>query len=441
MEISTRELDGVLYFALHLAKRGVSTFLGDYMVNRTLEEIGQPVAYVEGDQSLAMNSRILSDGGVVLNLNPEGLGFADDPPEVLENYVNVGKAASHICTWGQRQSEIIRDYLPEEQHHLLTVTGYHSFDLVNPDFVPYYRNETLVKEFGTDLILMNTSFATSNHKMGFGNYVKMLRRMDEWKVYNNPEFISFLEKQYAYQTSIINSFIELARTLAEKYPDRSVVIRPHPAENRATYAGPLNDLGNVTVTTTGSVREWLAMAGTVIHHDCTTGLEGFLMGRNVIQYRPIFEEEFAAALLSAVGVEARSIDEVIAQMDVGTMETAMIATQLDALRPYLANIDTKASAILADMVVDQACHLGDWKPERLDWWGQAKCWRKYMSKLLRAHQPGHNGRKVRYALDKFPRTPLNEIQRRLEGLRQVDTTLPPVTVSELTLNTFLIGPV
>ena len=418
----------------------MSTLTGDYLVNRYLEDSGQPVAYVEGDQSLTMNNRILDAGGVVLNLNPEGLGCADDPKEVLENFAKVGSAVTRICAWGERQRDIITSFLPEEQRRLVDVTGYHSFDLASPEFVPYYRDEALIRQYGDGLILMNTSFATSNHKMGFENYVRMLRRMAEWKVYDNQEFLSFLRNQHAYQTRVIDAFVELARALSVRFPERSVIIRPHPAEDRETYASRLRDLGNVTVTNEGTVRQWLACAGAVVHHDCTTGLEAFLMGRNVIQYRPFFDERYTAALLSGVGSMAETPDEVFARIRKGSMDEASVQAQRDRLSPYMATIEQGACARLADMVAGYGGQLGHWEPEPLNWIGRAKAWRKYASKLLRARQPGRNGRKVRYALEKFPRIPVEEIRRRVSGLRGVKPSLPEAEVVELALNTFLIRP-
>ncbi len=440
IEISSRELDGALYLALHLAKRGIATFLGDYLVNRILKSAGKAVVYIDGDQSLSMNRAVLDAGGVVINLNPEGLGFADDPSEILENYAKVHEATTAICLWGQKQRDIIARYLPEGKSDLLNITGYHSFDLCKPEFASYYHSPAIVDKYGDGFILINTSFATANHKMGFENYVKMLQKMAEWKVYNDADFLSYLKKKYEYQTVVVESILELAQKLALAFPEKSIIIRPHPAENEKAYSRPLEGISNIFVVTEGTVREWLANAGAVIHHDCTTGLEALLMGRNVIQYRPVFEEQFAASLLSGAGSPAQSCSDVIDLIKVGKMEHSVYVDQLEQLRPYLANIDSSACEALVNLIVNFQNQLDEWEPSPLGRWGQLKCWRKYASKLLRAHQPGRNGRKVRYALEKFPKTPIELINKKLEGLRRANPSLPKVRLTELALNTYLINP-
>ncbi|MDK2956423.1 MAG: hypothetical protein PWQ57_1919 [Desulfovibrionales bacterium] len=74
MEILDRELDGVLYLALHLAKQGMPVLFGERMVHEYLFRInaGSPVVYFDQDQNEDVNRRIVDEGGLVVNLNAEG---------------------------------------------------------------------------------------------------------------------------------------------------------------------------------------------------------------------------------------------------------------------------------------------------------------------------------------------------------------------------------
>lgn len=438
IEIAARELDGVLYLALHLAARGLPTLLGERMVNQYVLSSGKPVIYFDSDQNLSVNEAVLAAGGRVLNLNPEGLNQWDRQ-EVVDNLLRIAPCVTRICAWGEHQAALLRSRMPQDKTGLVAVTGYPSFDPANRDFLPYYRNDSLTRKHGEDYILMNTSF-TCNHVMGFENYVAMLGRMKEWRIYKDEAFLNHKRRAAEYQRRMLEPFVDLARRIAARFPERHVVIRPHPVENMEFYRSRTRDLPNVFVDRAGSVRHWIATARAVIHHDCTTGLEALLLGKPVIQFRPFFDAELAALIVSSLGVPATSADQVL-DILAGLGPGALADPPGEELAPYFANLHQSAARSIAALAAELSAQgPATWLPRPLGPWESLKCWRKHLSKVLRAHQPGRNGRKVRYALEKFPRTQVAEIRHRLDRLRAVKPDLPPVRVEPLALNTFLVQP-
>lgn len=437
IEIAARELDGVLYLALHLAARGLPTLLGERMVNRIVLGSGKPVIFFDSDQDAACNQAVLDAGGVVLNLNAEGLNLLD-APRVLENFLRIAPHVSRICAWGKMQAALMRESLPAESAGLVTVTGHPSFDLASRNFLPYYRKTAITQTHGSDYILINTNF-TCNHMMGFEKYLEMLGRMPEWKIYRDPKFLAFKRRVAAYQRGLMEPFVELARFLARRFPERHVIIRPHPVENLDFYRKRVKDLPNVFVIRSGSVRSWIASARAVIHHDCTTALEALLMGKPVIRYCPLFDPELAAPLVRDLGVQVRTEEEA-AELVLGASPSIDIQDQRTVLEPCLANLTSNAAGTIAGLAAGYAAAgPGAWLPEPLGVWESLKCWRKHLSKVLRSWQPGRNGRKVRYALDKFPYLPLSEVRERLSRLRALESGLPRVRAEQLALNTFLVA--
>jgi hypothetical protein len=99
-----------------------------------------------------------------------------------------------------------------------------------------------------------------------------------------------------------------------------------------------------------------------------------------------------------------------------------------------------AAPVIADHVAALAANNKTWLPEKLGPWEAAQCWRKHFSKVVRSHQPGRVGKKVQYALEKFPRLPFAEVQRLVTRLKEADPSLPPVGLEALGLNTFLMKP-
>lgn len=440
LEILIRELDGVLYQALHLASQGLSTLIGDRMVNEYIMGSDKPIIYIDSDQQRTTNTHVLNNGGVVLNSYSEGQGFVDDPPEMQKNFAKVIDYSTLILSWGDTQTEILKELIPVNHHQSIVTTGHSSFDLASPSFTNYYRNEEIVEAHGEDYILINTSFGMFNHEMGFEYYIKMLSKMDEWKVYGTTEHREYLENWCFHQEKTALALIALARKMAKTYPRKHVIIRPHPAEKSSYYTDKTSDLPNIIVTKQGSAREWIATSKAVIHHDCTTGLEAMLMGKVVIQFEPYEGIEGSATTMQQIGIRATSSDEVLDILDQGTIPDKTRDSIFSKIRPTLKNLDINASGAIAKIAREHAQSEQTWIPEALGLWGNFKCWRKHISKLLRAHQPGRNGRKVRYALNKFPRLTKEEIVTKLDKLRHIEPTLPQVSVTQLCMNTFLIRP-
>lgn len=440
IEIVNRELDAVLYLALHLAGRGLPTLMGDYMVRRWVFRFdkGKPVIYFDQDQSLRDNQAVLDAGGVVFNLNQEGLVLEDSLEQA--DYARAVRALTMLFAWGEAGRRNILRRIPEDRHSLVKVTGHPSFDLANERFVPFYRDPEIIAAHGEGHIQINTNFSYANLKMDLDRYIKMLSGMDEWKIYGDKAVQEYVWKLHDFQTGLLDKYIELAGVLADAFPDRHVVFRPHPMENRDRYVQAFRSLPNVFVDNAKPVRNWLASAGHVIHCDCTTGMEALLMGRPVIGYRPVENAELTNRLFAGIGVPADTPEAVAEAVRAGDMPAGMRRAQLATLSPYLANLEESAAGRIAEYAASCTSPDKVWLPRPLRWTERLECFRKHVSKLIRARQPGHNGRKVRYALEKFPPTNIAVLIDKVRRLREADPSLPEVRVEQVALNTFLMVP-
>lgn len=438
IEIAIRELEGMLFLTLHLAAKGYPSLIGNYMVDRYVLKSKQPVCYFDMDQHEKTNKAILDAGGVVFNINPEGLSLLDFIESAEVNYAKVADYSTKMCMWGARQRDLIGTHLTKEQQDMLVVTGHPSFDLVSEKFISTYFDEDIEERYGNDFIMINTNYGYFNHEMGCDNYIRMLSKMDEWQMYKTDELKEYVNEISDYQKVLITETIELVKQLAKDHPDETIIVRPHPQENCEYYKTRLRGFENVHVTNKGSVRKWLASSKVLIHHDCTTGMEAMLMGIPVIQFRPIYNKAVTANLMIKIGHKTETKEEVshlLANIDLIERKKHQ-----DYVASFLANINKPAVESLTDLAVEYDNGEPAWIPTPLGFIDQIKCWRKHISKLIRQYQPGRNGRKVRYALNKFPRIPKSEIMETLQKLRKVNPDLPEVSVEQLCLNTFLIKP-
>ncbi len=439
LEIAVRELSGMLYQSLHMAAIGSPTIIGERMVDRYVMKSDHPVLYLDSDQCLPVNERVLQNGGTVINVNPEGMHLSQ-AQQTLDNFSRIAPYITRVCTWGERQIEDLKSVFPVEKHDCILATGYPPFDLTQKRFKPFHEVSDIIATHGRDYVLINTSFAYANNMMGFERYMKMLAKMDEWKIYNDPEYMDIQRAIFNHQQKMLDSTVNLAQRLGEWFPKKHIILRPHPGEDHKFYENKLAGHSNVFVERKGTAREWIASAGCVIHHDCTTGMEALLMGNLVVHFRPHYDERAVAPLMPSMGIKTVTPEEVAEAIKLGTMPNKEYQEQIDILRPYLANIDVSAAKRISELASGLIDNKQTWLPKPLGLWGNAKCWRKYASKLIRARQPGRNGRKVRYALNKFPRLRKEEVVDKLQRLRAIEPELPEVSVEQLCLNTFLITP-
>ena len=439
IEIANRELDGVIYLSMYLAKHGLPTLFGERMVHEYLFRLekGRPVVYFDQEQNVDNNQAMLDNGGIVINLNPEGqnLGLF---PQLVEMFARVSHTFSAMFVRGEEQRKVLVDAFPDDKKDCVVASGHPSFDLLNTMFRSYHEQAEVIDEHGEDYILINTHFASFNHKMGFENYMRMVSKLKEWKdLYADESFMRQVRSHRDFEEKVANEYVRLARRIAEAYPDRHVILRPHPMEGTEYYASRLSDVANIFVTNEGPVRAWLTSAGWVVHHSCTTGVEALLMGKSVIRFDPV-PGETVKNTQALAGVRAETVEQVVAFIEGGGMSEDEQEKQIVSMRPHIANFGVLAAPVIASYVADLAAGKEAWLPGKVGTWEGIKCWRKYASKLLRSHQPGRNGRKVRYALDKFPRLPLEEVVSRIERMRSCDADLPEVRVTQLALNTFLM---
>ena len=78
---------------------------------------------------------------------------------------------------------------------------------------------------------------------------------------------------------LFDQFLPMIGRLAERFPGRNVVVRPHPSENIETWRSLARTRPNLTVAVEGTAVDQAAGAALVVHNGCTTGLEAALIGR------------------------------------------------------------------------------------------------------------------------------------------------------------------
>ena len=164
---------------------------------------------------------------------------------------------------------------------------------------------------------------------------------------------AFWRRYIRLNKEVFPCFQKLLPLLSKEFSEHTIIVRPHPAENHAPWVEKAKDLLNVQVLFEGSVNEWLLAADVMIHNNCTTGVEAFLLERPVISYRPFKDEAAEDKLPNEVSFQVECEEElltVIRRFTGGkTVSRDERRQQERFARQYIANLDGK---LACDTIMD-----------------------------------------------------------------------------------------
>ena len=312
METAARELDAKLVMAAFLADRGAACITGSHArINAILHAFRPGDVYVSQTIVKAKRRifRIMKAMGLHLAAwDEEGLIWPNadyyrrrrlDP----ENFAIL----EHFFCWGEQQAEVVRQTFPE-QAPKLRISGNPRQDLYHPAFRPLYAGQVraIRQELGA-VILVNSNFGSVNHARrpytGLKKTKEDIRALAAYSKHE-PEYIDFRYR-------VFRSFCELVPRMAEAFPERTIVIRPHPSENPAAWEEVATPHENVVVRYDHELIPWLLAAEVVIHNGCTTAVEAAMLERPVVEFRAVENTEWENPQPRDVSIPARTVEEVI----------------------------------------------------------------------------------------------------------------------------------
>ncbi|MEQ1731300.1 MAG: surface carbohydrate biosynthesis protein, partial [Vicinamibacterales bacterium] len=181
------------------------------------------------------------------------------------------KRISCVCVWGPRLARVAvdRGWYEERQ---VTVTGAPRFDLYAPGWrLSALESSPDVENVRTPFILVNGSFPRANPK-----FVTPEREIESAMRlgFNRDYLVRF---QSAQMRGLVE-MVAVANRIAERFPDTTVIYRPHPFERVETYEPLLDRRGNLKLLQSGTVEGWILRAACVVHSNSTTAIEAAIAG-------------------------------------------------------------------------------------------------------------------------------------------------------------------
>ncbi len=310
VETAARELDAKLLLSLHAAGRGITVTLGNYaLLSLNIHKLAPGIYlshnFTSGRDRIIGIARKL--GHRVVALDEEGLVWIN--AEIYRRRrTNKGAMANleAIFAWGSEQAEALEPVTRGMPVQVI-LAGNPRADLLRPGMRSLYseRVAALKAEFG-DFILINSNFGWINHALARGSTGDGMENLQAAAKKAGFPF-EYLKHRYEIYREIVTAL----PAISQRFPNRHIILRPHPSENDRKWRDISQALPNVTVRYDSDLIPWLLAASHIVHNGCTTAVETALLDRIAISFRPRIVEEHEIPQSHKVSLEARTLEQLI----------------------------------------------------------------------------------------------------------------------------------
>jgi len=412
IETKARELHAKVLLACVAAERGWGVILGEMTAIRKKQTSFPRGVLIEksihpGTEGLIKKS--LACGNYVSAWCEEGLIYygKDDYRERRLNLESFD-AIDFFFAWGMNQAQDICSTLDRPMNKIV-LSGNPRFDLLRPEVRGIFSREvTKIRLKYGPIILVNTKFTFVNLNL---NGVDRIELMKSSGLIKTEEEESLMIRSRELQEKIFSSFLHMIPLLSKKFPKHTIVIRPHPSESHSPWLEIAKDLPNVKVVFEGNANGWILAADAMIHNNCTTGVEAFMLGKPAISYRPctddVVEHPLPDQVSYSVSTEEKLIKLLSNMIYDKSFQRDLEEKRLFALN-YISNIDGK----LASDTIMESLDKVKLDPVEVSFPIKSTLY-DYKKAIIAYIKPN------RYALQKFPNLEFEELKEMLTDFQQV----------------------
>jgi len=159
------------------------------------------------------------------------------------------------------------------------------------------------------IILISSKFSMVNRiDRTFDLDTIISKRIKKFNLDENAKCLSTNHLQYC--KKLFDSCLNDYFLLLSKFPDFLFVIRNHPGEDLTCWKNIFSGFRNVVFDNTFSFIDWAKHVDLIIHNGSTSGLEAFILGRQVIYYNPLFfDDSIINSMQKETSLYVDSIDD------------------------------------------------------------------------------------------------------------------------------------
>ena len=423
IETKAREFNSRMMVAYQALTRGYKVVIGAQSeMNEFLEYLPKGIFF---DKSIARNKlqkllKIKNLGHKIVSLDEEGIASQNNQHFYLKQRMSKETLdlAEYFFTWGIDEKELIESRYTEYKNKIKT-TGNPRIELWKPEYVKFYKNEvTKINKKYKDFIFITSNFASIQHARGDD----FLKNQDiAFNKIETKKDQDIFNAKRAFMAKVYIAFLNMIKTLSKSSPDRTIVIRPHPADNIETWKENFKQYNNVFIEYEYSATPWIIASGCMVHSSCATGIEGFLMNKPVFSYLPYEDHDFVnyiSNILSDVcNTEQQLLDKIneVFNKNYNLSGNRELKTQEN--KHILDNIDSFESSTMILDYIDKIniSHHRDIKKYRLAIFHIKNILKSLIKKII-----GRNTKADTYEQQKMPGITLKEVQTILDQFEAFD---------------------
>lgn len=432
VEVKARELESRLLIAIYLAERGLTSLLGATWMLRHhgLADLPPGIALMKtlGRFDLLSLPPARARGHVLAALDEEAFGRSDSDAIV---HLNVHPDAIAMTDLFLMQGEAHRAaharIYPTVAKRMV-VTG-------NPrtDLLSMTGSVDAARCAGGQILICLMSGTVNSAGRVFANVID-----DSFKGCGadlatpaGAAAAAVMRDCVAYEMAMIRRLHELIPAIARRFPDRRIIVRPHPVESPELWRTLCKGLHNVEVHNEGPLSDWLGQAAVAVFlSGCASGVDACLAGVPAVRF-----ENKGAGIDPDIGVSCRlgcpagAVDGVLAEIAASLAGTTDAGAGRDLLASYLhLTPGQPASTRIADALTET------WRAHRDPAPFDAGVLIGFNRRRKTPFAPND------FHLGKFPTTPAAEIQSRIDDLCRRFAISARPRLREADWNAFLIEP-
>lgn len=276
VESTRRELDYKLNLSRLLCKAGFTVLLGNppFIRDELKYKNYRGVFLEKGINPTPEYYESLNAKGIlVYDHSEEGMSkpiySLTFPPAVATLHL-----MKRIFLWGEKQKQELMELLPDQiLADKYFIIGSPAFDLSSAKYRAF--NIALKpKSLPANYILVNTNFGSLNSH-------DLEQQLESCSVIS-PASHQMMIESYEKEVKQFAVFSDWLQKIITRFPDETFLIRPHPTEILENYEKHFGKYPNVIISKEGNVNNVISAAKLVLHKDCTTALQSYLMGVPVI---------------------------------------------------------------------------------------------------------------------------------------------------------------
>jgi len=302
-------------------------------------------------------------GNRFVALDEEGLLFDSE-----ERYLKIRAhkatidSLDFLFTWGKYHTDVLKKRYPDISRKLIQA-GNPRIDLLRSEFRDVFSDQKkLIKKQYGKIILINSSFISCEY---IGGDDERKKKFNDLKEINQEQAIIVYNTVYKQKEKLYKEFIKMIHELSFSFKDYTIVIRPHPVESSRRWKYDTRNFSNVDVVHGGNVIPYILASDMLIHNNCTTGIEAFLLEKPVITFAPFYVENNEYSISNNLSCKVESVSgllEIARKIIAGEhYEHEKNLQRKKYLKQYISAID---SSLASERIVDALIKL-DTEPQRL----------------------------------------------------------------------------